>query len=116
MNKCPNCGNELISKVVGSTLLVHCSKCDFSIATTHLDPIFEDERIYEIYLSDGNRITRENYFLIQSLTNMNMPEVKKLFENTPYLLFKGGATEVKELKEKLDERNVKYYIKPDFHY
>ena len=50
------------------------------------------------------------------LTNMNMPEVKKLFENTPYLLFKGSATEVKELKEKLDERNVKYYIKPDFHY
>lgn len=116
MNKCPNCGNELISDIIGSTLLVRCSKCDFNIATTHLDSIFEDENIYEIYLSDGNKITKENYFLVQSLTNMNMPQILKLFENTPYLLFKGHASEVKELKDQLDEKNIKYYIKPDFPY
>ena len=47
---------------------------------------------------------------------MSMLEIKHLFEATPYLLFKGLAPEVKELKEKLDECGISYSIVPEFKY
>lgn len=116
MSKCPNCGNKLISEINGSALIIRCTKCDYSVATTHIDPIYEDDSEYEIFLEEGNEITKENYFLIQSLTNMSMLEIKHLFEATPYLLSKGLAPEVKELKEKLDECGISYSIVPEFKY
>lgn len=116
MSKCPNCGNKLISEIKGSSLIIRCTKCYYSVATTHIDPIYEDDNEYEVFLEKGNEITKENYFLIQSLTNMSMLEIKHLFEATPYLLFKGLAPEVKELKEKLDKCGISYSIVPEFKY
>jgi len=116
MTRCPKCGSGLISAVEGSALVVRCTKCEYSVATTHIDSIYEDDNEYEVFLEEGNEITKENYFLIQSLTNMSMLEIKHLFETTPYLLFKGLAPEVKELKERLDECSINYSIVPEFMY
>ena len=116
MNKCPKCGNNLISVLEGTTLKFYCTNCGFSMATTYTNPIYEDYTDYEVYLLEGNSINKSNYFLIQSLTNMNMSQIKSLFENTPYLIFKGSAVEVKKLKEKLDSCKIKYKIIPNFIY
>lgn len=116
MNKCPECGSELISEIKNSTLIVRCSKCNFSVVTTHIDPIYNDRQEYEVVLTKGNTITRENFFLIQAITGMNMKEIRCLFETAPYSLFKGYAPDVKELKEKMDDCNMKYEIIPKFKY
>ena len=116
MDVCPNCGKELISEVIGSSVLVRCPCCDFSVATSYMDPIFEDSKQYELFLDAGNKVTGANYSYIQFLTNKNIREIKSIFENAPYLLFKGRATEVKEIRDKLDENGIKYYIVPEFNY
>ena len=116
MTKCPNCGNELVSVVKGSALIVHCTNRDYSIATSYIDPIYEDLQEYEVLLIEGNTVTKENYFLLQSLTGMNITELKYSLDTVPYSLFKGSAADVRELKEKLDECNVKYEIIPEFNY
>ncbi len=116
MNKCPKCGNELMSNVEGSTLIVSCKKCGFSIVTSRIDPLYEDNCEYQIYLLEGNAISKDNYFIIQSLTNLNMMQIKKIFENLPYMIFKGSAFEVQEIRKKLDKCKVKYKIVPNFKY
>ena len=78
MSKCPNCGNKLISEIKGSSLIIRCTKCYYSVATTNIDPIYEDDSEYEIFLEEGNEITKENYFLIQSLTNMCKCQLKNV--------------------------------------
>ncbi len=113
---CEKCGSEMIPIKKDSTVGMVCPNCGHGFVTSYIDPIYEDFQEYKIYLTEGNTVTKDNYFLIQSLTNMSMLEIKHLFETTPYLLFKGLAPEVKELKEKLDECSINYSIVPEFKY
>jgi len=113
---CEKCGNEMIPIKKDSTVGMVCPNCGYGVVTSFIDPIYEDYQEYEIYLTEGNTVTKDNYFLIQSLTNMSMLEMKHLFETTPFLLFKGLAPEVKELKGKLDECSINYSIVPEFKY
>ena len=114
--KCDKCGNIMIPiQKEGATGMV-CPNCGFGFVTSYFDPVYEDRNVYEVYLSTGNTITNKNYFLIQSINGKNIQEIKQLFESSPYLLYKGHAAEVRELKNKLDESGVKYVIVPDFNY
>lgn len=114
--KCDKCGNIMIPiQKEGVTGMV-CPNCGFGFVTSYIDPMYEDQNVYEVYLSTGNTITNKNYFLIQSITGKNIQEIKQLFESSPFLLYKGHAVEVRELKNKLDESGVKYVIVPDFNY
>ena len=113
---CEKCGHEMIPIKRDSTVGMFCPNCGHGFVTSFIDPIYEDYQEYEIYLTEGNTVTKDNYFLIQSLTSMSMLEIKQMFETTPYLLFKGLAPEVKELKEKLDACVINYRIVPEFKY
>jgi len=114
--KCEKCGSKMIPIQKEGTTGMVCPNCGFGFVTSYIDPMYEDQNEYEIYLSKGNKITNKNYFLIQSITGKNIQEIKQLFESSPYLLYKGHAAEVRELMNKLDESGVKYVIAPDFIY
>jgi len=51
---CPECGSSLKSEVIGSTLVISCAKCGWSVARTYIEPIREDETTYILCLESGN--------------------------------------------------------------
>ena len=117
MTKCPNCGHELINLSEDYAIGMRCPNCEFAFVTSYIDPIYEDQAIYEVYLIEGNSLTKENYFDLNFLTGLNMTELRELLlHKCPYKVFSGCAYEVKELRDRLDKCNIKYMIKPDFNY
>ena len=117
MIKCPNCNHELIEFVEGSAMGMRCPNCQYEVATSYFDPIDEDETIYEVFLAEGSSLTKENYFVLNSLTGLNMTELRELLlHKCPYKVFSGYAYEVKELRARLDKCNIKYMVEPDFSY
>ena len=51
---CPECGGMLASETRGPSRITTCAESGWSIATSHIDPIFEDENEYVIRLAAGN--------------------------------------------------------------
>ena len=113
---CEKCGSVMVPVSDENNLGMICPNCGYGYVTSYIEPIYEDQQEYEIVLTDGNTITKENFSLIQSLTGKNMIEIKLLFDNATYSLFKGSAPEVKKLKEKLDNLKMKFEIIPEFKY
>lgn len=116
MSKCPKCGKELKRIKQNSGVAYCCINCDYSVATTDLDPIFEDQQEYTITLLPNNSINKDILKVISSITNLNYIDCKKMVEKAPSIIFKGDATDAKDVKAKLDNNNIKYSIEPLFIY
>ena len=116
MNKCPKCGKKLLMRIEGSTQIIECSSCSYSVATSFLDPIYEDEQEYTIILDKYSSPDRKGYSSLAKITGINVIGVKRLIENVPAILFTGKAPEIKIVIEKLKEIDIDYHIEPGFKY
>lgn len=115
-NKCPKCGHDLVSRIKGSTLVVRCSNCDYSIVTSVTDPINEDTIYYSIQLEADNLIDLNSIKCISNVTGLNYLKAKDCLRKAPVTIYKGLASDVLTKKKMLDESKIKYTISPDFPY
>ncbi len=116
IDKCPVCNHDLIAFTEGSTTGVRCSYCDYSLVTTYIEPIYEDENTYTITLEAGNTADQQTIKAISKITGENYIFAKRCLENTPIEIVKGSAAEIIELKKSLDLCGIKYSITPEFPY
>ncbi len=115
-DKCPVCNHDLIPFTEGSTTGVRCSYCDYSIVTTYIEPIYEDDNTYTVVLEAGNSVDMSTIKVISKITGKNYIFSKQYLENAPAIIAKGIAAEIIEMKSQLDSSNVKYSISPEFPY
>ncbi len=116
MNRCPKCGKKLITRIEGSTQIIECSSCDYSIVTSYVDPIYEDEQEYTIVIDKYPSPNKKGYSSLAKITGTNVLGAKKLIENAPTVLFAGKAPEIKSIIEKLKELDIDYHIEPSYKY
>jgi len=116
MSKCPKCGKELKRIKQNSGVAYCCVNCDYSVATTDLDPIFEDQQEYTIRILPNNSLDKETLKVLSSIAKLNYIDCKQLIEKAPSIIFKGDAVDVKDIKSKLDNSNIAYSIEPVFIY
>ena len=116
MNKCPKCGKKLLMRIEGSTQIIECSSCSYSVATSYIDPIYEDEQKYTIVLDKYQSSDRKGYSSLAKIIGTNVIGVKRLIENVPVEIFSGKAPEIKTVIDKLKEIEIDYHIEPDFKY
>lgn len=115
-DKCPVCNHDLIAFTEGSTRGVRCSHCDYSLVTTYIEPIYEDDNIYTITLDAGNVVDKQSIKVIARITGENFIFAKRCLENSPIEIVKGSAEEILEFKNVLDLSGLKYSIAPTFPY
>ena len=113
---CPKCNAELTSEIKGSTLLLTCGKCGWSVATSYIEPIFLDETTYRLVLDTGNSVSKPALAAVSAATGGNYLSAKKLVESAPVTLAKALAPEAMRLARILAEGDVAYSIEPDFPY
>lgn len=115
-DKCPVCNHDLIPFTEGSTTGVRCSHCDYSIVTTYIEPLYEDDNIYTLILEAGNSVDMPTIKVIAKITGKNYIFSKHCLEKVPTIIAKGVASEIIELKRQLDSSEVKYSISPEYPY
>ena len=49
MIECPVCELRLEKTKYGSSVEIKCTKCDYSVVTTNISLIYEDETINDVY-------------------------------------------------------------------
>ena len=114
--RCPECGADLEDFVEGSSMGQRCPACDWSVATTYMPPILEDEREYSIILMPDVVPTKEALGAISSIAMCSYVAAKQLMEHAPTTLFAGRATEVLARKNELEGAGVSFEVWPDFPY
>lgn len=116
MNVCPECGGELDSQIDGSCLTISCLSCDWSVATTYTEPIYEDQTVYAISILPGNPVSKPVLLAIGKLVEVNFLGAKPIAEQGCERVYEDTAPEVREKKLLLDEAGVAYRIEPEFPY
>ena len=115
-NKCPICNHELIPFKEGSSIGVHCSNCDYSVVTSYIDPIYEDEIIYTFLLETGNICNKNTMKIISRITGKNYIQAKNLITSAPVVIAEGKAIDILAIKKVFDGNRIKYSILPEFPY
>lgn len=115
MMKCPICGAQLVKKQEESSVVLSCKNCDYSVVTTSISQIYEDDTTYTIILEKENVVNKDTVSLLMNITGFNIINVSKILKDQcPYELLKGNAVDVKEVSIRLKEKGIKYRIIPDF--
>ena len=113
---CPKCNGELASEVRGSTLLLTCGKCGWSVATSSVEPVFLDETTYRLVLDAGNPASRPVLAAVSSVAGGNCLSAKRLVESAPVTLAEDLAPETMRLARILADGGVDYSVMPEFPY
>ena len=115
-DKCPLCNHELVPIKEGSSIGVRCSHCEYSVVTSYIDPIYEDENTYTLLLEADNTFNKNNIKIISKISGQNYIQLKKLVSSVPVVIAEGKAVDILSIKKILDESNIHYSISPKFPY
>lgn len=100
---------KLIKEVEGSSLIIKCTKCDYSAATSNISLIYVDETIYMVTIENGNSVKMDVIAMLKTITELSTFKMVNVIKvGCPYDLYAGKAIEVKELKSKLENANIKF--------
>ena len=113
---CHKCGSEMQQFTEGSTLILRCPNCGFSITTTYINPIYEDKTVYSVIVTDNNAITNANVKAISHIMNSNYINARKILSASPFKLCDGQAPFILSVKTQLDETQINYEITREFNY
>lgn len=117
MIECPVCESRLVETKYGSSVEIKCTKCDYSVVTTNISLIYEDETIYDVYLLSGNIGNQKVFTLVKNILIISSSEVLNLINSGEEIkLYSGSAVEVKSIREKLDNLNLSYKITPEYNW
>ena len=116
---CEKCGAVLEIAIPNDrigTYSIECPNCHWGYATTYIDPICRDETQYSIVLLEGNDTSAKKVRAVNKVSHRNLLKSKQLIESAPQVIFKGKALEIDEMKEILEEEQVRFKIEPDYPY
>ena len=113
--KCPNCENELIETIAGSSLNYECKHCGYAYSTTIATGIEWDFNDYIITIEKNTSVDINQIKTVSKISTLNFIESKKILLNGG-TLDKGSAIIVKTKIDKLKEANIKFNVTPNFKY
>ena len=115
-NICEKCGAEMLPIDPTNPVGLKCPNCGWGWAITFIDPIYNDQINYSVFLLEGNEQTKENIKVVSKVTNLNMLQARKIIESTPYEIFSGKAVNVKAVIELLRTQSLSFKVEPEFPY
>ncbi len=113
---CEKCGSEMISIDNKKPIGMNCPNCGWGWASSYINEIDLDEKIYEIILLEGNEISNATVRAISIVTNTNYLNSRKILMKGDSTLIQGNARQIKEFASILETNNIKYKIVPEYPY
>ncbi len=113
---CDKCGAEMIPVDSERPVGMKCPKCGWGWVTSYIDPIKEDETIYEISLEEGNQVTKDNIRLVSEISDVNFLEAKRLLENAPKSFISGKAVDINDAVIRLKDAGIIFTVTPEYPY
>ena len=115
-NKCQKCGAETEYRIEGSNEGFFCTKCDWSVLTTHMPKIAQDITNYKVFLSAANFKNKDHVRVVSKVANKNLLQARKMIQERRPVLFEGEAMDVNKVRNALKSAGVRYEIEPTFPY
>lgn len=109
---CPECGSKTYPIQEGRTIGTKCTKCDWSVVTTYIPPIEQDNKIYTIKICNGDYHNENQIKLISKLAGVNFLQARELLRKHDSTVFSGKASETKRVKTNLESLNIIFKITP----
>lgn len=101
--------------IESSSQVWECSECGCGLATTYIDPIYEDPAKYKIILLPNNSINEEKIKIIKTfISGLITPQAISMLKKGDEILAEDYASSIIEQKKKLDNAKISYIISPDF--
>ena len=113
---CDKCGAEMIPVDPERPVGMKCPNCGWGWVTSYIDPIKEDETIYEISLEEGNQVTKDNIRLVSEISDVNFLEAKRLLENAPKSFISGKAVDINDAVIRLKVTGINFTVTPEYPY
>lgn len=113
--KCINCNSDIISKNGNSEVILTCPNCGWQAATTVIAEIMNDSTNYSISIEKKEQTDLDEIKWLSNLVKINVLESRKLLLNGG-LLFEGQAIEIDKIRVALKERQIEFFIEPEYKY
>jgi hypothetical protein len=110
---CEQCGGQIELRQEGSTHGLYCTRCDWSIVTTHIPEITLDTTSYEVRV-DGDCRNEGHVKAAAEVSGMNFLAARKLLQEPRSIVFTGRAVDVMRAREILTAAGMGCTINPDF--
>ena len=113
---CEKCGAEMIPIDSSKPIGMKCPECGWGWVTTYIEPKFEDETVYSIFLEQGNEPDVKTVKTVAKVAGCNFIQSKTIIAKAPQKLAEGQAADIEKFVASLDEASIKYYIVPNWPY
>lgn len=113
---CPDCGSITEEINEGLTVGAKCTKCGWSVATTYIPPIMQDQTLYTVNIQNGDHKNENHIKIISKIAGVNFLQARTLLQKEKSIIFKGKALEIKKIKLILEKLNIVTDIEPKFHW
>lgn len=111
---CEKCGGVMEARQEGSTQGLYCTKCDWSVVTTHIPEIKLDTTMYEVRISHGDYRNDQHVKAVAHVAGVNFLVARKLLQDTQPIVFNGEAVDVVRVREILVAVGMTCIISPEF--
>ncbi|MCD2511653.1 hypothetical protein [Comamonas endophytica] len=114
--RCPQCGSPAEKIHEGLTIGEKCTRCNWSVVTTYIPSIEQDDTLYSINLKNANHHDKDQIKAISKIAGINFLQARNLLQKEKIIVFKGKATEIKLIKSILENANISINIHPKFNW
>lgn len=111
---CEKCQSQMEVQNTGSTQGLYCTKCDWSVVTTHISEIRLDATKYEIRIREGDYRNEQHVKAVAHVSGMNFFLSRKLLQESLPIVFKGETIDIVRARESLVSVGMECVISPDF--
>jgi len=111
---CEKCGGALVIRQEGNTQGLYCTKCNWSVVTTHIPEFMLDSTKYEVRVCRGDYRNGQHVKAVSKVSSMNFLASRKLLQEVEPLVFSGEAADVIRVREILSAAGMVCEINPEF--
>lgn len=111
---CEKCGSLMELRHEGSTQGLYCTRCGWSVVTTHISEVRLDTTEYEVRIRDGNYRNEQHVKAVAHVSGVNFLAARKLLQDTQPIVFSGKAVDVVRVREILVAAGMACVISPEF--
>ena len=111
---CERCGSAMETRREGFSLAYICNSCGWGVATTCFPPIFTDETVYRVFVTDGNIADTNHIRTVAAITGLNFLGARKLLLSQCPCIFSGKAPDVLKARNRLRKAGLATDTDPVF--
>lgn len=114
MSACPECGGVCVSIVDGSSLVLRCTCCEWSVATTNHDHPAFDQTPYAVLVTAPTLERRTFVAVLAAESGLRISDARSIVDESRPIATNVSATEVYRLHRLLHPRGIVLTTEPAF--